>query len=542
MASEARLSIRTDTKQTEQSVRSVRGMFADLGKDAKSSILAGVGLGAGVTAFAALGSAASAAGDFIMGSVKAAAEEEVGIRRLTVAIEENVAGWDGNIEAIERVIDEREKLGFADGEQRDSLAVLTSVTKDHNKALDLQRTAMDLARLRGMSLGAASELLGKVYAGNLGILSRYGIQLARGTSATEALAEIQRRAAGQAEAFGETAAGAAAALAIEWENLQEEVGEALLPVLIELANWAREDGIPALRGLLQTAKDAAPIFEALGTIITNLGVPSAGVADKVADLRAELEALEAQGTEADWSRAHMALGQEASEAFAGVSEDADVLVEDMRELPGDIADAIRDGREDWQDALAQLTTDIADETTKAARIAELQAALIGTDLARGLASTDRLVQNQAIATRNLILEQLAIEGVFQSGYNVGSLWSQGLAGGVLSHLQKVQASLWQYKQLMIGKSPPPKGPLRDVDTGGFNIGVSWAENMRKGIGTFAMPALGLGASGGAVPAMAGASAGGEIHTHVYLDGREIAETVDRWQGLMRPGGPARLPR
>ena len=95
-----------------------------------------------------------------------------------------------------RSSDARTDLAFADDDQRASLQRLVSVTGDITKALELQRTAMDLARLRGMDLATAGDLIGKVYAGNLGTLSRYGIVLKKGTTATEALAEIQRRAAG----------------------------------------------------------------------------------------------------------------------------------------------------------------------------------------------------------------------------------------------------------------------------------------------------------------------------------------------------------
>jgi hypothetical protein len=545
MASEARIKITTDTKAAEQGVTSVRGMFSNLAKDAKSSILTGVGLGAGVTAFAALGSAAGAASDFLADSIQAARDEEVGIRQLTTAIEANVAGWDGNIDAIERVIDEREKLGFADGQQRESLAVLTSVTKDHTKALDLQRIAMDLARLRGMDLGAASELIGKVYAGNVGILSRYGIQLAKGTSATEALAEIQKRAAGQAEAFADTAAGAAETLAIEFENLQEDIGKELLPVMVELAGVLRDDIVPAARDAVGWFAENGEVIGAVADAVIGLTNPLHNVTDELMD-QAEMY-THATGAAAGFVENMGGVPQavsEVGEAFAGVSDAGDELVEDMRELPGDIADALREGREDWQDALTQLSTDLEDETTRAARIAELQGALTGAALAEGLASSDPLVSAQAAATRDLILEQLAIEGVFQQGYNVGALWSKGLAGGVLSHLELVQAQLWQYKQLMVGKSPPPKGPLKDVDTGGFNIGAAWAEGIAKGAGTFQVPDLGLmgGAAGRTGSVAGGGGAAGNIHTHVYLDGRQIAEVIDRHHYYQSPGGASRLPR
>jgi hypothetical protein len=545
MASEARIGITTNTKGAEQGITSVRGMFSNLAKDAKGSILTGVGLGAGVTAFSALSGAVGTASDFLADSVLAARDEEVGIRRLTTAIQENVAGWDGNIDAIERVIDEREKLGFSDGEQRETLAVLTSVTKDHTKALDLQRIAMDLARLRGMDLASASDLIGKVYAGNVGILSRYGIQLARGTSATEALAEIQRRASGQAEAFADTAAGAAETLAIEFENLQEDIGKELLPVMVELAGVLRDDVVPAARDAVAWFAENGEVIGAVADAVIGLFNPLHDVTDELqrqADIYTHATGAAAGFTENMGGVPRVVA--EVGEAFAGVSEDGDELVEDMRALPGDLADALREGREEWRDAVGQMIDDVEAEVSRGERIAELKGNLVGTGLAAGLASSDPLIRAQAAHARDLILEQLAIEGVFMQGYNVGALWSKGLAGGVLSEVERLQVALWQYRQLMVGKSPPPKGPLKDVDTGGFNIGVAWAEGMAKGAKTFQMPDLGLmsGAAGRAGSGAGGGGGMGNIHTHVYLDGRQIAESVDRVNYYQSPGGASRLPR
>jgi hypothetical protein len=542
MASEARIGIRTDTKQAEQGIKSVRGMFADLGKDAKSSILAGVGLGAGVTAFNMLGRVASAATDFIGDSVRAAAEEETGIRRLTTAISENVAGWDGNIAAIEQVIKSRERLGFADGEQRESLAVLTSVTKDATHALEHQRTAMDLARLRGMNLASASELIGKVYAGNIGILARYGIQLARGTSATEALAEIQRRASGQAEAFADTAAGAAAALAIEFENLQEDIGKELLPIMVELATTVREDIIPAIRGLFQTLKDLEPVLTPLGELFRMAFVPGA---EAVENIRGELEELR-KASEASGSttaRNWMAMGAAAEEAFGGIETAGDELVEDIRALPGDLASALQEGQKDVEDSAELLADAIQDQIERPARIAYLQGELTGSQLAAGLNSTDQYVRDAAAARRNAIQAELAMYGIFTQGYNIGKAWSDGIINGIssLTQIQRLQRALWEYRWRMVGKSPPPKGPLKDVDTGGFNIGEAWVEGIRKGIGGFELPSLGMGgATSGMVPAMAGVPALPTII--VQLDGRELHDSTARWEHYAAPGGPAVLPR
>lgn len=199
--------------------------------------------------------------DFLGNAVSAAMEEEAGIKRLTVAISENDRAWDGNIAAVEDVIESRQKLAFADDEQRDSLARLVSVTGNVTKALELQRTAMDLARLRGMNLVDAGELIGKVYGGNIGILSRYGIQLRKGVTATEALAEIQKRSAGQAEAFANTTAGAMQSLQIELDNVVEDIGTELLPIMRDLAVFARDDLVPVLKEVMGLFKDAGAVAQ-----------------------------------------------------------------------------------------------------------------------------------------------------------------------------------------------------------------------------------------------------------------------------------------
>ena len=218
-----------------------KGLFAGLG-------LAG-GLGAATLVAKAIGAVTDALGD----SVKAAREEQLSVAKLDAALEANVDSWNGNTDAIEAALQARMKLGFADDEQRDSLAQLLVVTKDATKALDVQRAAMDLARLRNMSLADASALLGKVYGGNVGVLRRYGFQLAKGTTATEALAEVQRAAGGQAEAWAEKNKKAVADVRIG--EAMETIGLALIPVVDGLAGLAA-DVIPVVIAGLGNLGDA----------------------------------------------------------------------------------------------------------------------------------------------------------------------------------------------------------------------------------------------------------------------------------------------
>src|SRR3990167_11133025 len=59
--------------------------------------------------------------------VKMAAEEEAGIKRLAAAVDNAGGSWAKQGAAIEAVIRQRQKLGFYDDEQRESLILLTAL-------------------------------------------------------------------------------------------------------------------------------------------------------------------------------------------------------------------------------------------------------------------------------------------------------------------------------------------------------------------------------------------------------------------------------
>lgn len=229
-------------------------------KSIASGLLPGLGLGAGVVAFQSAGQAVSAFTGFLSDSIKKAEEEQAGMVLLTASIKQNDQAWDGNTASIEAVLREREKLGFSDGEQRDSLRVLVAQTHDLSDALDAQRVAMDLARLRGIDLSQASLLVGKAFGGNVTALKRFGIEIAAGTRGVAALNAIEKVASGQAEAFSHTQAGAAAALAAEWENFQEDIGNLVLPALTALTQFMVHDVVPVFR-------EGASVVKALADVL-----------------------------------------------------------------------------------------------------------------------------------------------------------------------------------------------------------------------------------------------------------------------------------
>ena len=219
----------------------LRGGAGKLGTAFKT--LAKVGIGGVVVGIAA-------AVGFLGLATKAAADEQKGIARLTATLKANVKGFDGNSAAIERVISKREELGFSDDAQRASLAILVTKYKDVAKAQDIQAVAMDVARLKGIDLEAATQLVSKGLDGNRKMLKQLGIELPKTATEQEILTAIQKKAAGQADAYGKTAAGAQEAFGIAIDNVTEDIGAGLLPIMTQAFTWLRTKGIPAVRGII----------------------------------------------------------------------------------------------------------------------------------------------------------------------------------------------------------------------------------------------------------------------------------------------------
>lgn len=173
--------------------------------------------------------------DVIEESIGLAGEEQIGIANLAASVKASGGDWDEASGAIEDYLSaELKRVAMDDGDGRESISNLTRMTGDYKEALGLMPLAMDLARAKGMELSAAAEIVGKVHEGNTGILKRYGIAVAEGASAEEALAAMQAQVAGQAEGYANTYKGAQDKMNIALGNLKETVGAALLPALTDL--------------------------------------------------------------------------------------------------------------------------------------------------------------------------------------------------------------------------------------------------------------------------------------------------------------------
>jgi hypothetical protein len=265
-----------DASGLDRSLKSATGSSSRFGGS-----LAGVAAKVGIAGAAIAGGAIA-----IKGLIDKATEAEVVNRKMEAQLDALGISYDKHAGTIDRVIQKHSMLtGIDDEDLTEAFTKIVRVTGDVNEALRLNTIAADIARARNMDLGAAAELVGKVHAGKTGILAKYGIVLDKNATSTEALAALQQKFAGQAEA----SATVQEKLGVVWENLQEKLGAKLLPVFEKFGNWLVENMpqieatvsktfntiVDAVTPFAQAFQDALPIIKPLfdflgGTVLMTL--------------------------------------------------------------------------------------------------------------------------------------------------------------------------------------------------------------------------------------------------------------------------------
>jgi hypothetical protein len=219
--------------------------FGRLGRGA----LAGSGIFQGLGRSVAFASGAFLGGaglTFAIKSTIAAAEQAQVVQgQLANALENVGISFDKNKDAIDARTQALSQMsGFDDELITQTFTSLVRRTNDVTKALNLSSLAINVARGRSISLQAATSLVTKASLGMAGALRRVGIAAETGANATQLLDLLQRKFAGSAQRFGETAAGAQERFNVALENTQEIIGAALLPSITKILNkvtdWLNE--------------------------------------------------------------------------------------------------------------------------------------------------------------------------------------------------------------------------------------------------------------------------------------------------------------
>lgn len=231
----------------DAATRAVSGVTGALGKLKSGAAFVGKSLlavgAAAATAFTAVAGAIGYA-------VKQAAEEEVGIKRLTAAIQANVKGRTDLVKVEEQIAKQQQKLAFSDDELRASLSALLPFTGSTEKAFEAQAVAADLARAKNMDLETASKQIGLALNGNTRVLKQLGIELPKTATEAQILGAIQEKVAGQADAYAQSTEGQFAIMQNSLADLTEEVGAAFLPIANDLLKWVNTGLMPAIKAVL----------------------------------------------------------------------------------------------------------------------------------------------------------------------------------------------------------------------------------------------------------------------------------------------------
>jgi hypothetical protein len=243
--------LRNATKQAEASLRKMSKVSDAVGKKMNSAFAA-VGLTVGITALTSV----------LKNSTKAASEDRKSqgllansLRNTLGATSEAIAGAESYIKSTQR------SSAVLDDELRPNLAKAVKATGSLSKGQRILDIALDISAETGKDLGSVTGALSKAFNGQTGALKK----LVPGLKLTgDVIANVET----QFQGASETAANLDPYKRLEviFADIQETIGEALLPALEEFAAYLIT---PEGERNLQTIVDAfVLIAKTIGFIIT----------------------------------------------------------------------------------------------------------------------------------------------------------------------------------------------------------------------------------------------------------------------------------
>lgn len=174
---------------------------------------------------------------------QAAADDERAAVSLGRTLENVTGATDDQVASVEDWITTTQNAtGVLDDQLRPAFDRLVRSTRDVEEAQGLMQSALDISAGTGRDLEQVAMALGRAHDGNVTALGRLGIATRDAAGQTLSFDEIMANAnetfGGQAAAAAGTTAGQMAILNARMETLKEEIGTAVIPVMLELADVA----------------------------------------------------------------------------------------------------------------------------------------------------------------------------------------------------------------------------------------------------------------------------------------------------------------
>lgn len=268
-------------------------VFAVIAKDSASGVMRGIGkqmgslgktggavfktiaAGAAIAA-AAITTAFGLAAKFTKGAIEAAIADDAEQQKLIATLKARGQTTEQATKRVNELIVAGQKLAFTDSETRKGYEIATAFAKKYSNQQKILTTAQDLARAKNISLEAATKLVGRAYAGSTGSLSKYGIQIEKGTKGLEALGGINKKVAGVAEQYSKTFAG-------QFDIVRDSINETVESIGMAIGGG---EGLPTFTRLLEGITPV--VQDIIGEINKNLPNIQAFTRDLVEKFLAKL--------------------------------------------------------------------------------------------------------------------------------------------------------------------------------------------------------------------------------------------------------------
>jgi hypothetical protein len=225
----------------------------------------------------AFGAAAAAVGAFAVkvgtDAVRGAMEDQKQQIALATALRNVTGATDEAIASTVEYLDKLELLvGVDNKELIPSLQVLTQATKDLGTAQRIQGLALDISAGTTKDLGAVSLALAKAIGGNVGALTRLGVPLdaaaVKSKDLDAILESLAKTFGGQAEKRAGTFEFRMIKLGLAFNQILDQLGYALIPVLETFATTLQTKILPQLQEWIDANKDQ--LVAGLDVILTKI--------------------------------------------------------------------------------------------------------------------------------------------------------------------------------------------------------------------------------------------------------------------------------
>ena len=203
-------------------------------------------------AFAAAG---AAIGAFAMASVKAAAEDEAGQKKLEETIRNTTNATAEQIAGIDKYITKQSiATATTDDIIRPALSRLLRSTGDLTKAQELLTLSQEIAAATGKPLEAVTNAVAKSFDGSNAALTKLGVGIDAATLKTltfdQTQALLNKTFDGFIQNQSTTAAFKFQQLSIAVNETKEQIGAALLPAVTSLTNYILTNVVPVVQSFI----------------------------------------------------------------------------------------------------------------------------------------------------------------------------------------------------------------------------------------------------------------------------------------------------